>query len=384
MDNIFSEKMILGQGKFKVAIKDTIDLKGYKTQAGSASLINTTAALENAEIIQNLLEKDCQILGKTNLHELAFGITGINHFAGTAINPKYPDLIPGGSSSGSAAAVAANLVDFSIGTDTGGSIRMPAACCGVFGLKPTFGRVSRKGVLPKQTSLDCVGPFAANMEYLIQAMSCIDPTFDLDKTRVDFLSLPLKLAVLDVFAEPEVWQTIEDYLTQCEFKDLPRVNIDFFEEAYHAGMQIINYETFAAFGDLLSTKLIGQDVAKRLQSAAKTTRADVQAANQVRQKFVQAINQLLQHYDALILPTLPQIPPKVTDAENTVAFLNLTALIRPFNLSGHPAMSIPLQTKSKKPIGLQIVTKSNSDEYLCALARYLVNLEQSSTKECDQ
>ncbi len=384
MDNIFSEKMILGQGKFKVAIKDTIDLKGYKTQAGSASLINTTAALENAEIIQNLLEKDCQILGKTNLHELAFGITGINHFAGTAINPKYPDLIPGGSSSGSAAAVAANLVDFSIGTDTGGSIRMPAACCGVFGLKPTFGRVSRKGVLPKQTSLDCVGPFAANMEYLIQAMSCIDPTFDLDKTRVDFLSLPLKLAVLDVFAEPEVWQTIEDYLTQCEFKDLPRVNIDFFEEAYHAGMQIINYETFAAFGDLLSTKLIGQDVAKRLQSAAKTTRADVQAANQVRQKFVQAINQLLQHYDALILPTLPQIPPKVTDAENTVAFLNLTALIRPFNLSGHPAMSIPLQTKSKKPIGLQIVTKSNGDEYLCALARYLVNLEQSSTKECDQ
>lgn len=384
MDNIFSEKMILGQGKFKVAIKDTIDLKGYKTQAGSASLINTTAALENAEIIQNLLEKDCQILGKTNLHELAFGITGINHFAGTAINPKYPDLIPGGSSSGSAAAVAANLVDFSIGTDTGGSIRMPAACCGVFGLKPTFGRVSRKGVLPKQTSLDCVGPFAENMEYLIQAMSCIDPTFDLDKTRVDFLSLPLKLAVLDVFAEPEVWQTIEDYLTQCDFKDLPRVNIDFFEEAYHAGMQIINYETFAAFGDLLSTKLIGQDVAKRLQSAAKTTRADVQAANQVRQKFVQAINQLLQHYDALILPTLPQIPPKVTDAENTVAFLNLTALIRPFNLSGHPAMSIPLQTKSKKPIGLQIVTKSNSDEYLCALARYLVNLEQSSTKECDQ
>lgn len=384
MDNIFSEKMILGQGKFKVAIKDTIDLKGYKTQAGSASLINTTAALENAEIIQNLLEKDCQILGKTNLHELAFGITGINHFAGTAINPKYPDLIPGGSSSGSAAAVAANLVDFSIGTDTGGSIRMPAACCGVFGLKPTFGRVSRKGVLPKQTSLDCVGPFAANMEYLIQAMSCIDPTFDLDKTRVDFLSLPLKLAVLDVFAEPEVWQTIEDYLTQCDFKDLPRVNIDFFEEAYHAGMQIINYETFAAFGDLLSTKLVGQDVAKRLQSAAKTTRADVQAANQVRQKFVQAINQLLQHYDALILPTLPQIPPKVTDAENTVAFLNLTALIRPFNLSGHPAMSIPLQTKSKKPIGLQIVTNSNSDEYLCALARYLVNLEQSSTKECDQ
>lgn len=384
MDNIFSEKIILGQGRFKVAIKDTIDLKGYKTQAGSASLRNTAPALENAEIIENLLKKDCQILGKTNLHELAFGITGINHFTGTAINPKYQDLIPGGSSSGSAAAVAANLVDFSIGTDTGGSIRMPAACCGVFGLKPTFGRVSRKGVLPAQTSLDCVGPFASNIDYLMQAMFCIDPKFDLDKTTVDFSKFPPKLALLEVFAEPEIWQTVEDYFIQREFEDLPRVSMAFFEDAYHAGMQIINYETFAAFGDLLSTELIGQDVAQRLQAASKTTLTDVEAANQIRQKFVQAIDQLLERYDALVLPTLPQIPPKVADAENTVAFLNLTALVRPFNLSGHPAISIPLETQSKKPVGLQLITKHNSDEYLCALARHLVSLEPSSTKECDQ
>lgn len=92
------------------------------------------------------------------MHELAFGITGINHAFGTPINPKYPELIPGGSSSGSAAAVAAKQADFTLGTDTGGSIRMPAACCGVFGLKPTFGRVSRKGVYPPSSSLDCVGP----------------------------------------------------------------------------------------------------------------------------------------------------------------------------------------------------------------------------------
>ena len=100
------------------------------------------------------------------MHELAFGITGINHAFGTPINPKYPELIPGGSSSGSAAAVAAKQADFTLGTDTGGSIRMPAACCGVYGLKPTFGRVSREGVYPPSSSLDCVGPFANSVEMI--------------------------------------------------------------------------------------------------------------------------------------------------------------------------------------------------------------------------
>ena len=94
-----------------------------------------------------------------------------------APNPKYPDLIPGGSSSGSAAAVAAGLADFALGTDTGGSIRVPAACCGVYGLKPTFGRVSRIGILPAETSLDCVGPFAADIDMLIAAMRIIDASF---------------------------------------------------------------------------------------------------------------------------------------------------------------------------------------------------------------
>ena len=117
-------------------------------------------------MVKNILKADCEIIGKTNLHELAFGITGINHAFGTPINPKYPELIPGGSSSGSAAAVAAKQADFTLGTDTGGSIRMPAACCGVYGLKPTFGRVSRKGVYPPSSSLDCVGPFANSVEMI--------------------------------------------------------------------------------------------------------------------------------------------------------------------------------------------------------------------------
>lgn len=141
------------------------------------------------------------------MHELAFGITGINHAFGTPINPKYPELIPGGSSSGSAAAVAAKQADFTLGTDTGGSIRMPAACCGVFGLKPTFGRVSRKGVYPPSSSLDCVGPFANSVEMIEKAMQIIDPTFK----PTEFTSAP-KLAVLDVSADEVVWNCIHQAL----------------------------------------------------------------------------------------------------------------------------------------------------------------------------
>ncbi|OUY08525.1 amidase [Acinetobacter populi] len=372
MDNIVYEKMILGEGPIKVMIKDSIHIAGFKTVAGSRALINSEIKKENAEIVDLILKSDCQIIGKTNLHELAYGITGINKFTGTAINPKYPELIPGGSSSGSAAAVAANLVDFSIGTDTGGSIRMPAACCGVFGLKPTFGRVSRKGVLPEQTSLDCVGPFANDMDHLVQAMQIIDPSFKEDVVNAVAVKTP-NLVMLDVSAEDEVWQVVKAFLKQAGFEHSPHVQIETFDEAYSAGMQIINYETWQAFGHLVASGDVAEDVAGRLLKASKTTSADVNAANLVREKFSQAIDQLLEQYDAIVMPTLPQIPPKIADAENTVAFLNMTALVRPFNLSGHPAVTIPLQTADGNPVGLQIVTRHDADEQLCAIATYLVN-----------
>lgn len=375
MKNIVYEKMALGSGALRVMLKDTINIKGYKTVGGSAALVDTQPAKEHADIVNYILNHDCQITGKTNLHELAFGITGINHFTGTAINPKYPELIPGGSSSGSAAAVAANLVDFSIGTDTGGSIRMPAACCGIFGLKPSFGRVSRQGVLPASTSLDCVGPFAANLATLTQAMAIIDPTFQYDLAQKEQIN-SLRLVVLDVEAQSEVWQTVNEFLKQTGFAQSTQVRLPHFADAYHAGMQVINYETWQAFGRLVASGKVGKDVAGRLLNASKTTLEEVELANQIRQSFTQEIDQLLNEYDVLVLPTLPQIPPKVADAEDTTAFLNMTALIRPFNLSGHPAITLPLETLEGQPVGVQLVAKHGADEKLCAIAAYLMDLVQ--------
>ncbi|MCH7315631.1 amidase [Acinetobacter sp. ANC 3882] len=364
--NIIVQDVQKGMGTLKVMVKDSIDIQGIKTMAGSKALMQSQPAIENADVVNRILAADCQITAKTNLHELAFGITGINHTFGTAINPKYPALIPGGSSSGSAAAVAAGLADFTLGTDTGGSIRMPAACCGVFGLKPTFGRVSRKGVHPASSSLDCVGPFANSVEMIETAMQIIDPTFKV----ANVLQQAPKLAWLQVDADPQVIAAIEQYLAQLHLQPTP-VEASSFEAAFHAGMQIINYENWQAYGDLTKTGLVGADVNGRLLKAAETTLAQVKQAKQVKATFTAEIDRLLEQYDALILPTLPQIPPQVVDAENTVALLNLTGLVRPFNLSGHPAISIPLQTKEGLPVGLQVVGKTNADAQLCAIAKYI-------------
>ncbi|MES5773725.1 amidase [Acinetobacter baumannii] len=368
--NIISQSVQKGSGKLKVMVKDTIDIQGLKTIAGSRALLEVEPAHDDAEVVKNILKADCEIIGKTNLHELAFGITGINHAFGTPINPKYPELIPGGSSSGSAAAVAAKQADFTLGTDTGGSIRMPAACCGVFGLKPTFGRVSRQGVYPPSSSLDCVGPFANSVEMIEKAMQIIDPTFK----PAECTHTP-KLAVLDVSADEIIWNCIYQALQKANLETVLE-KVEHFEAAYDAGMQIINYENWQAFGELTQTGLIGSDVNNRLLKASHTNLEQVKQAEVVKAQLTKELDALLEKYDALVLPTLPQIPPKVSEAENTVAFLNLTGLVRPFNLSGHPAISVPLETSEGLPVGLQIVSKHQKDEQLCAIAKFCVDAMQ--------
>ena len=369
--NIVAKDVQLGSGKFTVMVKDSIDIQGFQTVAGSKALEHVPVAAQNAVVVDRILAADCQITAKTNLHELAFGITGINRAFGTALNPKYPELIPGGSSSGSAAAVAAKLADFTLGTDTGGSIRMPAACCGVFGLKPTFGRVSREGVHPERSSLDCVGPFANSVQMIETAMQIIDPSFHPAKA----LEQAPKLAILNVPASDEVNTCIAEYLAQAGLA-VAHVDLASFDDAFHAGMQIINFENWQAYGVLTETGLLGSDVHARLLQASETTQQQVTEAAQVKERFTEEVDALLSQYDALLLPTLPQIPPQVADAENTVAFLNLTGLVRPFNLSGHPAISVPLETKQGLPVGLQIVAKKNADEQLCAIAEFVMKATQ--------
>jgi amidase len=349
-----------------VAVKDTIDIAGLPTQSGSRAFADAPPATAHAAVVQSVLDAGGRIVGKTTLHELAFGMTGINDWAGTPPNPLFPDLVPGGSSSGSAAAVAAGLVDFAIGTDTGGSVRMPAAHCGIFGLKPTHGRISRAGVAPAVSSLDCVGPMAATMDGLIAAMAMMDPTFLPDESPTGVLRLGLPEVEADPAIHAAVSKAVEASGAEAQAIALPSL-----EDAFAAGLTIINAENWSAFGALSGSDLLGPDVRARLLKAGATTAEAVALAEEVRARFTREVDAALAKVDALALPTLPGFPMTVAEARAGKIDLRASLLIRPFNLSGHPALALPLPAEGGKPVSLQLVGRKGGEAALCALGRRL-------------
>lgn len=363
----FIRRFQLGGRGPTVGVKDTIDVAGVPTTAASRALADAAPAAAHAEVVERLLAAGYHLVGKTNLHELAFGMTGVNGWTGTPLNPRFPDFIPGGSSSGSAAAVAAGECDVALGTDTGGSIRVPAACCGVWGFKPTWGRVSRRGVMPARSSLDCVGPMAATAEPMIACLQAITP---------DFGSLPslagLRVGRLDVPARGELDAAVDKAVQSLGFP-VGRVSVPYFEAAYQAGLVVINAETWAACGGLLASGRVGADVAVRLKAAAATTVEAVAQAEQVRHDFTAAVDALLASWPILALPTLADIPPRIGEPLDTSRLVSLSSLVRPFNLSGHPAVAIPLP--GPVPASLQLVAAKGADELLCAVARQFVLLQ---------
>jgi amidase len=364
--NEFIQTLSLGGSGPSIAIKDTIDIAGYPTTAASRALADTPPAQRHAQVVERLLAAGWHIVGKTNMHELAFGMTGINDYTGTPQNPQDATRIPGGSSSGSAAAVGLKLADAALGTDTGGSIRGPAACCGVIGLKPTFGRVSRLGVAPRESTLDCVGPFARDMRMLAAAMLAITADFDANATHA--WQGPCKVGIVQADATADILAAVARAAdtANCTAHTLQLTGL---AAAFDAGLTVINAETSRAFGHLVAGGKIGADLDARLRAAANTTAAQVDAAEQVRRQFTAAIDHALDNADVLILPTLPALPITLEESRSGKSVIAMSSLIRPFNLSGHPALSLPLPVEgSPLKAGLQIVGRKGHDEQVCAIA----------------
>jgi len=373
MSTFISEFLLGGNGK-RVAIKDSIDIAGHPTRSGSRAFADAPVATKNAEVVDAILAAGWQIVGKTNLHELAFGVTGINDWTGTPINPQAPDRVPGGSSSGSASAVAAGLADIAIGTDTGGSVRVPAACCGVAGLKPTYGRVSRVGAHPLESSLDCVGPFARSMDDLIAAMQVICPGFNVQGLPGD----GIKVGFLDVACDAHLQASLGAAADRAGWRR-SHLQLSEFEAAFAAGLTVINVENWAAFGHLTGKGLIGADVESRLLAASRTTGEELAHAEAVRSRFTRQVDAALEDYAVLLLPTLPTLPPTLGEARaGSKAVAGMTPLVRPFNLSGHPALTVPVELDcGGLKVGLQIVGRKGQDELVCAFGAQL----QASTNQ---
>ncbi len=361
--NGYVARFTLGEGDLSFAVKDTLDIAGFPTRAGCPALAANPAAEQHADVVATLLGQGCVLTGKTTLHELAFGVTGINPWGGTPINPRFPDLIPGGSSSGSAAVVAAGEVDFALGTDTGGSVRMPAACCGILGLKPTYGRLSRAGVMPAHSSLDCVGIFARSSSVLRRVLTRLALPVDAPVTTLPAMGF-IPTATSDIDA------LLLNFLAQWDLRP-QQVDLPLLGDAHRAGLTLISRENWQAFNPLLSDDRVSADVATRIRAGASIDVAALNGAEDIRQAFTAQVDARLAETPLLALATLPELPPTLDEAKDPLSVVNLTRLVRPFNLSGHPALTLPAGTLGGRPVALQLIAAKGQEGLLIQAAEWL-------------
>ncbi|HEY6493568.1 MAG TPA: amidase [Trebonia sp.] len=351
----------------RVAVKDLIDMAGLPTTAGSRPVADRARPAEqDAACLAGLRAAmdagQARLVGKTNLHELAFGITGVNEAFGTPVNPLDPLRMPGGSSSGSATAVAAGEADIAYGTDTGGSIRIPAACCGITGLKTTWGRIPLDGVWPLASGLDTVGPMARDVAGVAAGMALLEPGFTMARDA------PRSVGVLAVDADPRVTAAIDDALRTAEF-DLVPVTIPDLDEIMAASFTVLDAQAWQANRDLFAVAAdqIGGDVRARRERASTVTAAQVAAAQTVIARWRETLDGLWRRVDALAAPSLLGLPPLLDEVH---ILWKLRMLTSPVNVAGVPALALPIPIPGRDagpiPASVQLIGPRNSEERLLA------------------
>jgi len=358
-----------------IALKDLFDTAGVRTTAGS-KIMGERVPAADATVTERLKAAGAILLGKLNMHEFAFGATGVNHHYGGVHNPWATDRMSGGSSSGSGAALAAGMALGALGTDTGGSIRIPSSLCGVTGLKPTYGRVSRRGVVPLSWSLDHVGPMArsaADAAVILKAIagrdpgdgtSSDEPVPDYTKALVDARLKGVRIGVPDGFffdnVDTESLEAIRAalFLLRDLKAQVDEVSLPHAAEAPQAVAAIMLPEALAYHRRWLAERPddYGEDVRGRLELAAL-----VPAVTYVEAKRLRALiceewrTSVFDRFDLLAVPSTPAAAPPLDD-DGLQTTLNLTRFTGAFNLAGLPAISVPCGfTSAGLPVGLQLV-----------------------------
>lgn len=372
-----------------LAFKDLFDVRGAHTTAGSI-LLKDNVAIEDAFAVKRLRDAGAIFLGKLNLHEWALGVTSINPHFGACRNPWNTDYITGGSSGGSAAALAAGLCLGSLGSDTGGSIRIPASLCGVVGLKPTYGRVSLRGVVPLSWSLDHAGPLARSVEdaaLLLQVIaghdkddpgSILNSEFRIQNLEFAIPHSPFRVGIPDesFFADlhPETEAAVQAAIGVI--KDLGfalhDVTLPGFDISEKASGKILLADAAAFHRERIQAQAdaIGEDVLTRLRWGTAVTGVDYALARHTQAEWKCKLERLFDSIDALVLPATPMPATPIDDSDPLILSRgNLTRFTRMFNLTGNPALVLPCGfTASGLPIGLQIVGPHWREDKILKLA----------------
>jgi len=364
-----------------IAVKDMIDTKGIETRYGSAAHLGHVP-IEDAAIVRRLKHAGAIIIGKTTTHEFAWGVTTASTAFGDTLNPRDPTRIPGGSSGGAAAAVGYGAVSVGLGTDTGGSVRIPAALCGTVGFKPSFAALSSRGIFPLASSLDHPGLLASSMDDLILLAGALGiaarPSADRPRLGVirQIGPVPVEAAVADCFD-----RAVDRLGRSFAVSELSVGHL--FDGAFAMFATIVLAEAglvHLARGDEATIQSsYTAETRERIDRAKLTALGDYGRAQMLRANFTRSLTLFMDEFDYLVLPTCPCLAPSIGVQELRLggwqgnvreALMSYTA---PFNLAGLPAISIPLEGSASLPCGLQIVARKSNDGALLATAELVAN-----------
>lgn len=354
--------------------KDLFDIEGHITGAGNPDWLRThEPAARTAPAVTALTDAGATLVAKSITDELAYSLLGVNAHYGTPVNPASPDAIPGGSSSGSAVAVAGGLVDFALGTDTAGSVRVPAALCGIYGFRPTHDAVSLEATFPLAPSFDTVGWFGREALVLWQVADVLLPATEPERPSLRRLVVADDL--FDATDEPLVDALIpqlERLAVRFETQHVPALAADGLTHWAETLRVLQGAEIWARHGPWLETEnpTLALDVRDRIDALRAISDDDVTRARAARDQISSHLHELLAHDGMLLTPTVPELAPLLTGEQDDFnefrrRTLQLTCTA---TLAGLPQVTIPVTNLADYPVGLSLIGPAGSDRQLIALA----------------